>query len=151
MERMEMVIGLGLTAMEVADMLKNYFEAKSLESTIERQELFRASILSAYSEAETEDFVYRPDREFRSVEDDFVGVAVIHLPTGRRRFTALSPTYLGYGLWNVVDFERGIVIHHGIGLDPSRYEFSEPHKLFPYGKIRTVQNFLIASPVRIAR
>jgi hypothetical protein len=54
-------------------------------------------------------------------------------------------------LWNLVDFEKGVVYHHGIGMNPAVYELSEARRLYPYSSARTVNNFLIAMPVEIPR
>ena len=77
--------------------------------------------------------------------------SVIHLPTGRRRETLLSPQYLSYGLWNLINFEKGMVYYNGIGMDPSAYQLSEARRYYPYKKVRTIKTFLIAMPVKIPR
>ncbi len=74
---------------------------------------------------------------------------MIHLPTGRRTDTYLSPAYLDYGLWNLVDFEKGVVYHHGLGMDPGRYRFSEPHNIYRYGNLQTVETSLVAVPLAL--
>ena len=123
--------------------------AERLETAIERQELFRQAILTAYARGAVGDYIIRPNRRFLSMSNDFTTVTVIHLPSGRRRETIVSPTYMSYGLWNVPDFERGLVFHHGIGMDPAQYSFSEYRKMYPYGEIRSIDSFLIAAPLRM--
>ncbi|UCC75047.1 MAG: PQQ-binding-like beta-propeller repeat protein [Gemmatimonadota bacterium] len=125
-------------------------EMATYEGMLERQELFRRSILAAYAMAQAGDYVFRPSLQW-SRGETYIALTLIHLPTGRRRITALSPDYLRYGLWNYVDIERGIVYHHGIGLDPSAYEYSQKHNFEFSGKVRTVNTFLIAAPLRVPR
>jgi hypothetical protein len=83
--------------------------------------------------------------------EDPQGRFVVHLPTGKRADTILSPHYLSYGLWQIVDFEKGVVCHSNIGMDPSRYELSDSRAYCPYKNAKTVQTFLIAQPVKIPR
>jgi len=85
------------------------------------------------------------------VDDQFVTVSIIHLPSGKLRETYLSPQYLTYGLWNLVDFSKGVVFHHGIGMDPSSYKLSKARMYYPYKRARTIENFLIATPLKIPR
>ena len=154
-ERFQSALALGASVLSVAasfvQAIRTARIAERLETSIERQELFRQAILTAYARCEVGDYLLRPHRRFNSMFDDFTTVAVLHLPTGRRRDTVVSPTYMSYGLWNAVDFDRGIVIHHGIGLDPAQYTFSESRKLYPYGDIRSINTFLIAAPIRVPR
>jgi outer membrane protein assembly factor BamB len=138
------VLDLGLA-------VRRALETAAIKTSIERQELFRKSILSAYDKAESEEYVYRPHLEWVSAEDSFTTLSIVHLPSGKRRETYLSPNYLSYGLWNVVDFKKGVVYHHGIGMNPSLYELSEPRRLYPYSSVRTIETFLIAMPVEIPR
>ena len=148
---MQATISLCMTSIELAQSLQRFLETRAIEGSIKRQELFRKSILSAYTQGESPEYIYRPNLKWRSAGDEFVTISIIHLPTGKRRDTYLSPAYLGYGLWNMVDFEKGVVYHHGLGMDPARYEFGESRTLYPYGRIRTVNAFLIAAPVDIPR
>ena len=154
-ERFQSALALGASVLSVAasfiQAMRTARITERLQTSIERQELFRQAILTSYARSEVGEYVMRPHRRFNSMFDDFTTVSVIHLPTGRRRDTVVSPTYMSYGLWNAVDFDRGIVIHHGIGLDPAQFSFSEPRKLYPYGDIRSINSFLIAAPVRIPR
>jgi outer membrane protein assembly factor BamB len=138
------VVDLGLV-------LRRALEAAAIKTSIERQELFRRSILGAYNQAESAEYVYRPHLEWGSAGDSFTTLSVVHIPSGKRRDTYLSPTYQSYGLWNLIDFEKGVVYHHGVGMNPSVYELSEARRLYPYSSARTVNNFLIAMPVEIPR
>lgn len=124
--------------------------AKSMEGAIQKQELLRRSILISYGLAETAEYVYRPHLAQRSVEDAFVGVSVIRLKDGKRKDIVLSPQYVEFGLWNTVDFEKGVVYHHGIGMDPAQYRYSE-QSVVPFVKMRTIDSHLIAAPVDIPR
>jgi outer membrane protein assembly factor BamB len=136
------IVNLGLV-------LRQFFMARPIKTAIERQELFRKSILASYAQAETPEYVYRPNLLFRDAMDNFSTVAVVDVATGKRSETLLSPQYLSYGLWQVIDFEKGVVYHSNIGLDPSRYQLSEARGYYPYSKAKTVNTFLIAQPVKI--
>lgn len=143
----------GALCMSVLDFYGRYRDwvfGKSIQTTIERQQLFRRSILTCYAQSENADYVYRPCLDHRDIGDSFIAVAAIHLPTGRRADTGLSPQYLSYGIWNLLDFERGVVYHHGVGLDPSTYEFGDARRLYPYPfKVKTVGANLIAVPIEL--
>jgi hypothetical protein len=139
------------SAINVGILIRQFFNARAVKTAIERQELFRKSILASYVQAETAEHFYRPNLVFRDPADTFSTIAIVHLPTGRRDETVLSPQYLSYGLWQVVDFETKVVYHSNIGLDPARYELSESRAYYPYSKARTIQTFLIAQPVNIPR
>jgi outer membrane protein assembly factor BamB len=141
-------------AMSLVDLGLSIYQAlqtKAVQTSIERQQMFRKSILNAYDKAETEEHAYRPHLEWYDVDDNYMTVSVIHLPTGRRRETFLSPQYLSYGLWNLINFEKGVVYYNGIGMDPSAYQLSKARRYYPYKKARTIQTFLIAMPVKIPR
>ena len=140
-----------LSITHLAMMYRQFLYARSIKTFIERQSLFRKSILASCAQAETEEFVYRPDLAYRDPMDTFSALAVVHLPTGKRSQTMLSPHYLSYGLWQVVDFEKGVVYHSNIGMDPARYTLSDSRMYYPYKKARTVNTFLIAQPVKALR
>jgi outer membrane protein assembly factor BamB len=148
-QSMQASINLMFSMLELRQALLQRFQTVMVQGALERQELFRQSILSAFAAGEAGEYVYRPHRKFRSLEDEFIVLSVVHLPTGRRRDTYLSPAYMSYGLWNLVDLERGVVYHHGLGLDPAQYKFSKGRTLPGYGKAKTIENFLIAAPIRI--
>tara|TARA_Y100001933_G_scaffold41733_1_gene38770 strand:- start:6453 stop:8321 length:1869 start_codon:yes stop_codon:yes gene_type:complete len=143
-------VEMSLSIMNLASQLQEVWKAAGIQSTIERQQLFRDSIVSGYTLSENDRYVYRPHSRYRSADDHFSGVQVMDLNTGRRAFTYLSPSYRAYGLWNLVDFEKGLVIHHGVGLQPDQYHYSELRRMAPRApKIRTVESYLIASPIRM--
>ncbi len=148
-ERQQAWMNFASSVMQLADAFLQARELAASKTNLERQELFRKSILRAYGQMETDEYVYRPGRSLGSAKGDFSTLAVVHLTTGKMRETYLSATYLSNGLWNVIDFDKGVAYHHGIGLDPSLYEFSEPHQVPPFGKNQTVKSFLIAAPVTI--
>ena len=151
MAKFEANLAFALSLVDLGVSLYQAFQAEAVKTSIERQEMFRKSILNAYDKAETAEYVYRPHLEWYDVDDNFITVSVIHLPTGRRRETFLSPQYLSYGLWNLIDINKGVVFHSGIGMDPSAYELSEARRYYPYKKARTIKTFLIAMPVKIPR
>jgi len=118
------------------------------EGVLERQLMFRESVLSGNAGAETGDWVYRPNMIFFG-DDDFASVAFLNLATGQRRTSVVSANYLDHGLWNVLDPERGVVYHAGIGLDTAAYTWSKAHSVWPSGKEETIELFLLATPVRL--
>jgi len=120
-----------------------------IESEMKRYRLFSRSLLSSYLMGQVEDYVVRPNLKSLARDKQFVTLAVIHLPSGRRRDTYLSPSYLDYGQWNIVNFKDGVVYHDGVGMDPFLYRYSEPHTCSFLGKCQTVENLLTASPARI--
>jgi len=154
MARFESNMAFAFSAVELGQAIAQALMQKAVldryKDLLNRQVLFRKSIISSYTMAQDGDYVYRPHRKLSSFgEDDFTTVTVIHLPSGQRRTTVLSPTYLGYGLWNLVDLEKGIVYHHGIGLDPGHYNWSERLNMGIDGRVQTINTYLIAAPLRI--
>ena len=71
----------------------------------------------------------------------------MHLLTGQSVVEVFSPSYLEYGFRNLVDFENGVVYHHGLGLDPEKYEKSEKFKTFTQKKERLFNSSIIAFPL----
>jgi len=149
--RLQAMTAFVFSVVDVAILVRQFFITRSIKTAIERQELFRKSILASYAQAEAAEHVFRPHLVFRDATDDFSAISVVHLPTGKRSETILSPHYLSYGLWQVIDFDKGIVYHSNVGMDPSRYELSEARAYYPYKKAKTVNTFLIAQPVKIPR
>lgn len=120
------------------------------QSEMDRQGLYRRAVLSGYSSMEDDDWVYRPASFVAVGGGGFSGVGIVHLASGHASRTLLSPAYRNYGLWNLVDFERGVVYHHGIGLEPGRYRFMPPRDIG--GRPTSIiGNFLIAAPIRIPK
>jgi outer membrane protein assembly factor BamB len=149
--RLQAMTAMVFSVVDLAILIRQVIKARSIKTAIERQEMFRKSILASYAQSESADHVYRPHQVFRDAADDFSALSIVHIPTGRRAETVLSPHYLSYGLWQVVDFDKGIIYHSNIGLDPSRYELSESRAYYPYSKAKTVNTFLIAQPVKVPR
>jgi outer membrane protein assembly factor BamB len=123
---------------------------KSMEGVMRKQQQARSSLLLSCGLAETAEYVYRPHLVRRSAEDAFANVSVVRLRDGKRKDFVLSPQYGLYGLWNIIDFEKGVVYHHGIGMDPARYRYSE-QSLIPFVKMQTIDSHLIAAPMDIPR
>lgn len=115
---------------------------------VRRQEYLRRAITSNYPIMEQGKYVYRPIRDARSRTEQFAGLAVIHMPTGKIAQTSLSAQHFIYGLWNLVDIEKGIAYHNGIGLDPAAYEYDGQTGRFLVDYLNT---FLIAQPVTIPK
>ena len=110
--------------------------------------MFRESVLAGNEAAEAGDWVYRPNVAYLGGQD-FASVAMLNLATGQRRTAVVSPNYLDHGLWNVLDLERRVVYHAGIGLDTAAYRWSKAHSSWPEGKVETIEVFLLATPVRL--
>lgn len=147
--KMQAAVDLTFAIAELGVAVRNVFTAAKIQTSIEKQELFRKSILDAYIKSESQSYVYRPHLRWNSIDDQFVTLCIIHLPSGKLRETCLSPQYLNYGLWNLVDFENGVAFHHGIGMDPLNYKLSDARQYYPYNKARTIENFLFSVPVKI--
>jgi hypothetical protein len=132
---------------ELADAMNEAFKTAELEGTLAMNRFLRQTILAAYDAAEEGDYVFRPE-----TKDNFTGITVIHLPTGAHRHFNLSPSYQEYGLWNIVDFQKGIVYHHGIGMEPADYVFAEPFTSYRgLTKVRQFNSNLIAQQVDLPR
>ncbi len=119
-----------------------------VEGLLEHQLLFRESILSGYALAESGDYVVRPDLSFQE-DAAFTSVVVLHMPTGRRRSAIVSANYDTHGLWNLYDPDRAVLYHEGIGLDTTAYAWSAKHSTWPAGKVRTIETYLLATPVKL--
>ncbi|MEM8816657.1 MAG: PQQ-binding-like beta-propeller repeat protein [Pseudomonadota bacterium] len=143
-------VEMSLSIMNLAVQLNEMWRAAGVKALIDRYSLFRDTILDSYAVAENATYVYRPHSRFRSGDDHFIGVEIVNLETGGSRFNYLSAHYQDYGLWNLIDFERRLVIHHGIGLDSDDFIFSDERKKNSRAPgIRTVQPYLMAVPVRL--
>jgi hypothetical protein len=119
------------------------------EEERQRQTYLRKSILLNYMAMESGNFVARPVLDFRSKFNQFVGVAVIHLPTGKLEQTNISAPHDVFGLWNLIDMENGVAYHNGVGLDMSAYEYSG--ELGFFGGTDYLKTFLIAQPIKLPR
>lgn len=105
----------------------------------------RRTILAAYSAGLEGDYVFRPHRE-----DEFLGIYLIHLPTGKAKFIKLSPVTRGKdaswnerGIWNLVDFKNAIIYHHGLRILPEKFQDKNPKD----ENIKAYGVHLIATPV----
>jgi hypothetical protein len=132
---------------ELNTAMQEAFKTAELKGTLSLYQYLRQTILAAYDSAEEGDYVFRPD-----TKENFSGITVIHLPTGASRHYDLSPSYEQYGLWNRMNFQKGIVYHHGIGMEPDDYVFAEPFSSYRGGvKVRQFNGYLIAHHVDIPR
>ena len=99
--------------------MKNAMLSRSIardQKEVNRLHRIRKRILAACSASESDDYVWRTH-----VEGDWIGLNLVHLPTGRTTFTPYSPfikkefvqytNYNEYTLWNLVDVETGLVYH----------------------------------------
>jgi len=109
--------------------LKNAMLSKAIardRGEVNRLNLIRNKILGACSVSESDNFAWRAH-----VEGDWIGLNLIHLPTGRTTFTPFSPLnkdredarYNERSLWNLVDVQAGIVYHPSLR---SVEEYSSP-------------------------
>lgn len=121
-------------------------QTAAFQNELAMQLFLRSVILSAYDAAEEGDYVFRPNKK-----EDFAGVSIVHLPTGVKRHFNLSPAYEDYGIWNLIDFKKGVIYHHGLGLDPAEYSFAEPFLKHMGVRVQKYNSFLIAQPVDIPK
>jgi hypothetical protein len=133
---------------ELSAAMQEAFKTAEIRGTLAMHRFLRQTILASYDVAEEGDYVFRPD-----TRGSFSGITVVHLPTGASRHYDLSPSYQDYGLWNLVDFQKGIVYHHGIGMEPAEYVFAEPFTSYRglLTKVRQFNSYLIAQQVDISR
>ena len=130
--------------MSLGAQLEEFFRVARVEAALERHRFFRSAILGSTAGAEGPRHAFRAHGRYRSAQEHFVGIRLMDLESGARRFVPLSPAYRSYGVWNHVDFKRGLVVHHGIGLDAAHHRFGELRRDGKRGpKVRTVDSFLI--------
>lgn len=149
MAKTQATVAMAISLVELGGALAKGMKAAAVKASIEKQELFRKSILDVYSRSQSEAYLYRPHMAYHSSNDQFATLSLIHLPSGKIRRTYLSPVYQSYGLWNLVDFENKMVYHHGIGMNPALYRLSKARKSTLFSKIKTVETFIIAVPLRL--
>ncbi len=139
-------IAMSSSIIELGNAFASYIAQRTTLSEIKRQQYYRSSILSVYNTALSEEYVYRPNLQYRSREHAFVAVDIVALADGSVRRKYVSPQYLDFGLWNFIDFDKGILYHHGVGMDPDKYSLHIT-KRTPMVKSKTVGTFLIAQPM----
>jgi hypothetical protein len=88
-----------------------------LKGDLRRQALFRRNIFTLLPQSVSAQYVYRPVTKYFGYMDDFSGVSIVNQKTGARKDLYLSPSYQEYGLWNYLDCNQGLLIHHGLGLN----------------------------------
>jgi len=106
------------------------------------------ALLSGNAAAEVGDRVYRPHLQLIGGRQ-FTSVVIADLPTGEQRTTVVSANYHDHGLWSVLDPDRRLLYHVGIGLDTAAYTWSEPRSAWPRRKVRTIDPYLLAAPVQL--
>jgi outer membrane protein assembly factor BamB len=108
--------------------LKNAMLSRSIASDkgeVERLDAIRNTILAAYTRFESGDYAWRPH-----LQDGWVGIRLVHLPTGRVTYTPLSPQIRNRDkayfnerlLWNLVDIHTGTVYHPALRIVEDRYQ-----------------------------
>ena len=139
------VYGMAVAQSVAQDILAAHYQPQA-----RRIGMMRSSILSSYGISGRGDYVWRPH-----AKGGLLHVDIIHLPTGRHRERVLGPNYRNYGLWSMVDLDRGVVYSHTVGLDPAQHQFAAPHGEFPMGlradKVQVLKSFLIAAPIEIPK
>jgi hypothetical protein len=131
---------------ELGKALAEAWEKMADEGTLRRLMLMQRTILSAYQAAEMDEYVFRPEGE-----SQFASFTVVHLPTGGKKTIPMSPLYAEYGLWNLLDPEKGVVYHYGLGPDPSGYVFDRPFMDYRMAYVRMYPAFLTAVPIELPR
>ena len=139
-------IAMSFSIIELSNAFTNYMAQRTTMSELKRQQYYRSSILNVYNTALSEEYVYRPNLQYRSREHAFVAVDIVTLADGSVERKYVSPQYLDFGLWNFIDFDKGIIYHHGVGMDPDKYSLHVT-KRTPMVKSKTVGTFLIAQPM----
>jgi outer membrane protein assembly factor BamB len=147
-DRAQSMMNFQFAMMDLAIAMERAKAIAATKTELARQLLFRRAVVGGYSRMEDADYVYRPGMEFAGAGGPFVGVTVVQLSTGRMASKMLSPSYRDYGLWNLVDVERGVIYHHGVGMNESLYHFLPPRN-FSGKPTSIVGNFLIAQSIRI--
>jgi outer membrane protein assembly factor BamB len=94
------------------------------QSEYNRLERIRKSIYSAYTGAESDIYAYRPH-----VQGEWLGVNLVHLPSGRNVFIPLCQKTEGdyaywnsRGIWHRIDFENKLIYHHALRILPDDYQ-----------------------------
>ncbi|MEM9076967.1 MAG: PQQ-binding-like beta-propeller repeat protein [Bacteroidota bacterium] len=145
MARMQAGLSVSFAILELGSALEQLLQANATQAEIRKQEYYRKSILDVYTLALSENYVFRPNLKYYSYDDQYVCVSIVNLTTGKKKNHLVSPQYLEYGLWNLIDFEKGIIYHHGVGMDPKKYKISKSRRT-PLVKFKTVETFLVAQP-----
>ncbi|MEM1338215.1 MAG: PQQ-binding-like beta-propeller repeat protein [Bacteroidota bacterium] len=147
MSRAQSGIAVGLSILELSNALTNYIAQRTTESQLKRQLYYRSSILKVYAGALHSDYVFRPNLEYLSRDNQFVTVDVVALSDGKVEQYYMSPQYLDFGLWNVIDFEKRMLYHHGVGMQPEQYTLYTT-KRTPMVRSKTVGTFLIGQSLQ---
>ncbi len=136
-------IAMTVAIQELNAQLEKVSHQLSIAADIEDLILFRKALLGSFPRAENHKYYYRPHNDLRG----FVGVSIVNLQTGKRRDVMLSPDYQDYGIWNLIDLERGVIYHHGIGLDTSRHHYIEQRR--GMNRFMVYESYLIARNVEL--
>jgi hypothetical protein len=106
--RAQFSMGMGFMAME--NIQKGVAQVTGpAQAELERLVSIRKLLYAAYVGTLREDYVYRATKEAGAV-----GISVIHLPTGKAKYTELTPEFRELGIFSFVDFKKGIVYHPGV-------------------------------------
>ncbi len=127
---------------EASEAILKAYKESGLEHQLNEVTFLREIVVAQLAQATGKDYAYRPHSA-----GSFNGIKLVHLLTGKSVVQAFSPSYLEYGFWNLVDFDKGVVYHHGLGLNPDKYEKSEKFKTFTLKKERLFNSSIIAYPL----
>jgi outer membrane protein assembly factor BamB len=141
-------------ALSVLDLVRKFLEYRlkleiaKVEGLLERQLMFREAVLTGNAAAEWGNLVWRPHMQIAG-GDEFASITIADVATGQRRTTIVSANYEDHGLWSLLDPDRGVLYHAGIGLDTAGWVWSREHSYWPRRKVQTIETLLVATPVSV--
>ena len=147
MSRMMSGLSLSFAIAELGMAIENAMRVSETEYEIRKQEHFRKTIIEVCNRSLSDNYVFRPNEVWHSSDDNYARLSIIELNTGKIKHHYLSPSYLSYGYYNLVDYKNGVIYHHGVGMQPEDYQLSQPRR-YPIIKWQTVETFIIAVPCR---
>lgn len=136
-------IAMTVAIWEMNEKLAEAFRILTTQSDIAHAQLYRKAILGSFVTAENRDYYYRPHSNFNG----FVGLSIINLVTGKRLDIMLSPEYRDYGIWNFIDWDKGVIYHHGIGMDIREHRYISQSR--GMNTFMIYESYLLAQPVEL--
>ena len=76
-------IEMSMAVMNLAMQMSEMWCIAGIKATVDRQILFRNSILANYAIAESISYVFRPHSRYSASDDNFAGIDIINLETQR--------------------------------------------------------------------
>jgi outer membrane protein assembly factor BamB len=129
----------GILAYEASELAK---AAQKTNKLLGKRIALRNTIVNQFPEMTQGDYAYRPVG-ISADNGAFMGVAIVHMPTGEKTVTTLSPVYRDYGLWLMLDLQKQEVVYQGLGLDTSEYHWKT------FGPEEAYESYLIRQSVPI--